>query len=156
MQNNINFFMQEALKQAELALAAGEIPVGAVIVNSTSQEIIAKSHNMVEKLKNPTLHAEIIVINQACHYLDSKNLSNCDLYVTLEPCAMCAAAISQARIRQLFYAAADLKQGAVEHGVRFFTSPSCFHRPAIYLDILAEPSTQLLKTFFKNLRVPPL
>ncbi len=148
----INPFMQEALLQAEIAYKAGEVPVGAIIVDSTKNLIIAKTYNLVEKRKNPLMHAEVLAINEACAFLGDKYLVHCDLYVTLEPCAMCAAAISYAKIRRLIYAASDYKQGAVEHNGRFFTTQSCFHRPEIYPNISATPATILLQEFFKNLR----
>lgn len=147
-----NFFMDEALKQAQLALDNNEIPVGAIIVNRISNKVIAKAHNIVEKTKNPVLHAEIVAINQSCQILASKNLSDCDIYVTLEPCAMCSAAISFARIGRLFYAANDPKQGAIENGGRFFNSKSCFYRPEIYGGFSAKISENIIKEFFKKLR----
>jgi len=146
-----NLYMQEALKQAKLAYQENEIPVGAVIVNSSNKEIICVAHNLVEQQKNPLLHAEIIAINNACAAISSKNLSGYDIYVTLEPCAMCAAAISYSRIDRLYYGASDLKQGAVENGIRFFTQSSCFHRPEIYPS-LSEQCSVLMKDFFQQLR----
>ncbi len=147
-----NFFMEEALKQAQLALDNNEIPVGAVIVNRVSNKVIAKTHNIVEQVNNPILHAEIVAINQSCQILASKNLSDCDMYVTLEPCAMCSAAISFARMGRLFYAANDPKQGAVENGGRFFNSKSCFYRPEIYSGFSAKFSENLIRKFFKKIR----
>ncbi|WP_341752338.1 MULTISPECIES: nucleoside deaminase [unclassified Candidatus Tisiphia] len=144
--------MEEALKQAQFALNENEIPVGAVIVNRISNKVIAKAHNIVEQTKNPLLHAEIVAINQSCQILSSKNLSDCDMYVTLEPCTMCAAAISFARIGRLFYAANDPKQGGVENGGRFFNSKSCFYHPEIYSGFSAEISENLMKEFFKKVR----
>ena len=148
-----NFFMEEALKQAKLAFDEDEVPVGAIIIDRLSQKIITKSHNIVEQTKNPLLHAEIVAINQSCQILSSKNLSDCDMYVTLEPCAMCAGAISFARIGRLFYATSDEKQGSVENGTRFFNSNSCFHRPEVYHVLSAEISENLIKAFFKKIRV---
>ena len=147
-----NDYMQEAIKQAEIALLSNEIPVGAVIVEHKSGKIVSKAHNLMQQKNNPTFHAEIVAINSACDILGSKNLSNCDIYVSLEPCAMCAAAISYARLRRLFYSASDPKQGAVENGVRFFTSTSCFHCPEIYLGLMSEISLQLMKSFFSKIR----
>ncbi|MFU7501553.1 MAG: nucleoside deaminase [Candidatus Tisiphia sp.] len=147
-----NFFTEEALKQAQLAFNENEIPVGAIIVNRISNKVISKAHNIVEQTKNPLLHAEIIAINQSCQILSSKNLSDCDMYVTLEPCTMCAAAISFARIGRLFYAANDPKQGGVENGGRFFNSKSCFYHPEIYSGFSAKISENLMKEFFKKVR----
>lgn len=144
--------MQIALEQARQACESGEVPVGALLVHRQKNEIIAARHNMVEAKSNPLLHAEMMVIEEACTKISSKNLCEYDLYVTLEPCAMCASAISHARIGRLFYAASDIKQGAVEHGVRFFTSNSCFHRPEIFSGILSEESQIMLQNFFKIAR----
>ncbi|MDD9334593.1 MULTISPECIES: nucleoside deaminase [unclassified Candidatus Tisiphia] len=144
--------MEEALKQAQFAFNENEIPVGAIIVNRISNKVISKAHNIVEQTKNPLLHAEIVAINQSCQILSSKNLSDCDMYVTLEPCTMCAAAISFARIGRLFYAANDPKQGGVENGGRFFNSKSCFYHPEIYSGFSAEISENLMKEFFKKVR----
>lgn len=145
-------FMDLALSQAKLAAAQGEVPVGCVVVDRASGEVIASAHNLCEQEKNANLHAEILVINEACKILDSKNLSDLDLYVTLEPCTMCASAIANARIGRIYYGAADEKQGAVENGVRFFTAGSCMHRPEIYSGVKSEESEELLKKFFKSLR----
>ena len=147
-----NFFMNMALEQAEQAFSENEVPVGAVIVNRLSKEIISKAYNMVEQGSNSTLHAEMIAINKSCNALKSKNLSDCDIYITLEPCAMCSTAISLARIGRLFYSANDKKQGAVENGLRYFTSSSCFHRPEIYPGFGSEFSVQLIKKFFSKIR----
>lgn len=147
-----NQYMRQALENALFAGAADEVPVGAIIVVRDSGEVIAKSYNKVEEENNPLRHAEMIAIEAACKRLKSKNLSSCDMYVTLEPCAMCAAAISYARIGRLFYGAADEKQGAVENGPRFFTQSTCLHRPEIYDGIMAEESANLMRNFFSNLR----
>ncbi|PCJ29711.1 MAG: tRNA-specific adenosine deaminase [Rickettsiales bacterium] len=147
-----NKFMRAALIEAEKAYAAGEIPVGCVIVCKDTGQIIARAHNIMQKNNNPNMHAEIIAINHACGQLGNKSLSNCDLYVTLEPCTMCASAISNARLACLYYGASDPKQGAVEHGVRFYTSNSCFHRPEIYYGLYCEESEELMKGFFSQLR----
>ncbi|MCC8417604.1 MAG: nucleoside deaminase [Rickettsia endosymbiont of Bryobia graminum] len=144
--------MQEALKQAQIANDQDEIPVGVVIVDRTANKIIVRSHNMVEQRSNSLLHAEIVAINKASEILSQKNLQNHDIYVTLEPCMMCAAAISFSRISRLFYAASDPKQGGVEHGESFFSSKSCFHRPEIYSDILSDCAEKLMKNFFKKIR----
>lgn len=148
----MNRFMLIALEEAKKAVIASEVPVGAVIVRREDGEVIALGHNQVENKQNPTMHAEMLVINEACKKLQVKNLSEYDLYVTLEPCAMCACAISHARLGRLFYGASEPKTGAVESGVRFFTSSNCHHRPEIYPGMMAEESRQLLQDFFKNLR----
>ncbi|MCC8369360.1 MAG: nucleoside deaminase [Rickettsia endosymbiont of Oxypoda opaca] len=147
-----NFFMQEALKQARLAFGKNEIPVGAVIVDRVNQKIIAVAHNITEEKNNALFHAEIIAINKACRILGSKNLIGHDIYVTLEPCAMCAGAIAHSRLSRLFYGTNDPKQGAIESNLRFFNSKACFHRPEIYGDILALESKILMKSFFKKIR----
>lgn len=147
-----NHFMRLALDSAIHAKDVAEVPVGAIIVRRDTKEIIVQSHNMVECSRNPLFHAEILAINQACKLLGEKYLYEYDLYVTLEPCSMCAAAISLARIGRLFYGASDPKFGGVEHGVRFFTSGNCHHRPEIYPGINQQESADILIDFFKNLR----
>jgi len=143
--------MQQALLEAKKAFENNEVPVGCVIADSEGN-IISRAHNLVEKTQNPNFHAEMIAIDEACKKLGSKNLENYDIYVTLEPCTMCASAIANSRITRLYYGALDDKHGAVENGVRFFTSKSCFHRPEIYSGIYAEESTELLKSFFSKIR----
>lgn len=145
-------FMQVAVSEALKAYEEGEVPIGAVIVNTLTNEIIIKTHNLVEQRNNSTMHAEIIAINQACEILGTKVLPKCDIYITLEPCSMCSAAISLVRINRLFYASHDPKQGAVENGVKFFSSSNCFHRPEIYQGLMEKESKELLKKFFKALR----
>jgi len=145
-------YMELALSEAKKAYNIGEIPVGCVIVDNTCGEVIAQSHNVMQLNKNPNFHAEMLAIDIACKKKDNKVLSNCDLYVTLEPCTMCASAISNVRINRLYYAASDIKQGAVENGVRFYTSNSCMHRPEIYSGINAYESMELIKSFFSKLR----
>ena len=147
-----NQYMEEALQQAECAMYMNEVPVGAVIVNRFDNFIIAKAYNQVEMKKNATLHAEIVAISVAAQKVQAKNLNSCDIYITLEPCAMCAAALSYSRIGRIFYAASDPKQGAVEHGIRFFSQESCFYKPEVYNGILAVESSELLKKFFTSLR----
>lgn len=147
-----NPYMELALKEAELASLRGEIPVGAVIVNSSTNKIIAMKANEVEKLKDPTAHAELLVIKEVCNFFGSKIINNCDLYVTLEPCPMCAHAISLARIRRLYFGAYDIKGGGVQHGARVFSAKSCHHTPEIYEGIEAFKSEKLLKEFFQQLR----
>lgn len=148
----IDRFMSRAIAEAESALEKGEVPVGAVVTHKITGDIIATAHNLMETSGNPTCHAEILAISEACKKLSSKNLSDCDIYVTLEPCTMCASAISHARIARLFYGAPDIKGGAVENGVRFFTSSTCHHRPEIYPGIMAAESSDLLRMFFNTLR----
>ena len=139
-------FMQMALEEARAAEARGEVPVGCVIVRDG--KVIARAGNRTLADKDPTAHAELLAIRQAAVALGSERLTDCDLYVTLEPCTMCAAAMSFARIRRLYFGAADPKGGAVEHGVRFFAAPTCHHRPDVYGGIHESESAALLKDFF--------
>ncbi len=139
-------FMQLALEEARAAQAGGEVPVGCVIARNG--EVIARAGNRTVADKDPTAHAELLAIRQAAAKLGSERLTDCDLYVTLEPCAMCAAAMAFARIRRLYFGAADPKGGAVEHGVRFFSSPTCHHRPEVYGGINESESAGLLRAFF--------
>ena len=143
-------FMELALDEAEAAGKRGEVPVGAVIVRENA--VIARAGNRMVELKDPTGHAELLAIRQACAALDNTRLEGCDLYVTLEPCAMCAAAISFARIRRLYYGAGDEKGGAVEHGPGFFAQPTCHHAPEVYGGIDEVRSADLLRTFFAQRR----
>jgi tRNA(adenine34) deaminase len=140
-------FMELALDEAQTARAAGEVPIGCVIVRDG--DLIAQAGNRTLADRDPTAHAEMLAIRQAAAQLGSERLSDCDLYVTLEPCAMCAAAISFARIRRLYYGAADPKGGAVDNGVRFFASPTCHHRPEVYGGIGESEAAALLKEFFR-------
>lgn len=142
--------MIEAINQAKIAFEKDEVPVGAVLVENG--EIIAKSHNLNISLNDPTGHAEILVLREAAKIKNSPRLDGCDLYVTLEPCAMCAAAIALARIKRVYYAASDEKFGAVENGARIFHSSSCHHQPEIYSGINEEESKNLLQSFFKSKR----
>jgi tRNA(adenine34) deaminase len=139
--------MDLALAEAEAAGLSGEVPIGSVVV-SASGEVLARAGNRTLQLRDPTAHAELLAIREACAKLGGERLVDCDLYVTLEPCAMCAAAISFARIRRLYFGAADLKAGAVEHGPRFFTQPTCHHAPEIYGGIGEARAAELLKRFF--------
>jgi tRNA(adenine34) deaminase len=139
--------MDLALAKAEAAGADGEVPVGAVVVSSEG-EVLAAAGNRTLASRDPTAHAELIAIREACAKLGSERLTGCDLYVTLEPCAMCAAAISFARIRRLYFGAADPKGGAVEHGVRFFADPTCHHVPDVYGGIGEARAADLLRRFF--------
>ena len=143
-------FMDDALSEARAADAAGEVPVGCVIVRAG--QIVARAGNRTLRDRDPTAHAEMLAIRQAAAALGSERLTDCDLYVTLEPCAMCAAALSFARIRRLYYGAADPKGGAVDNGVRFFGSPTCHHRPEVYGGIGETEAAGLLKEFFRARR----
>jgi len=144
--------MARALEEAERAFARGEVPVGAVLVDGASGAVLAACGNRVEELHDPTAHAELLAIRQAAAAQGAPRLEACDLYVTLEPCAMCAAAISFARLRRLYFAAADPKGGAVEHGPRFFQQPTCHHRPEIYGGIDGARAAALLRNFFSARR----
>jgi tRNA(adenine34) deaminase len=139
--------MDLALAEAEAARDRGEVPIGAVVLGPDGM-VLAKAGNRTLELRDPTAHAELIAIREACAKLGSERLVACDLYVTLEPCAMCAAAISFARIRRLYFGAADEKGGAVEHGPRFFLQPTCHHAPEIYGGISEAAAAALLKDFF--------
>ncbi|WP_457936171.1 nucleoside deaminase [Mesorhizobium sp. 10J20-29] len=143
-------FMTEALSEAEAAGARGEVPIGAIIVQGG--EIIARAGNRTRELPDSTAHAEMLVIREASQRLSAERLGECDLYVTLEPCTMCAAAISFARIRRLYFGAADPKGGAVISGVSFFSSPTCHHAPEVYPGIGEIGSSELLKRFFRERR----
>jgi tRNA(adenine34) deaminase len=143
-------FMDLALTEARSAQAAGEVPVGCVIVRDGA--VIAQTGNRTITDRDPTAHAEMLAIRAAARALGSERLTECDLYVTLEPCAMCATAISFARIRRLYYGAADPKGGAVDNGVRFFAQPTCHHRPEVYSAVGEEASGTLLREFFKARR----
>lgn len=144
--------MELALEEAERAAAAGEVPVGAVLIEAASGAVLAVSGNLVETGHDPTAHAEMLVLRAGAAKRASPRLEDCDLYVTLEPCAMCAAAISFARIRRLYFGAYDPKGGAVEHGARFFELPTCHHRPEIYGGIEEARAAALLKQFFAERR----
>jgi tRNA(Arg) A34 adenosine deaminase TadA len=144
--------MDEALRLAAEAAAAGEVPVGAVIV-SADGEVLAQSRNQMTHLIDPTAHAEMLAIHAACARRGSPRLPDCDIYVTLEPCAMCAAAISFARVRRLYFGAGDPKGGAVEHGPRFFSQPTCHHAPEVYGGLGEGPSAALLRAFFEARRL---
>jgi len=143
-------FMDQALAEARAAQAAGEVPVGCVIVRDGT--VVASAGNRTITDRDPTAHAEMLAIRAAARTLGSERLTDCDLYVTLEPCAMCATAMSFARIRRLYYGAADPKGGAVDNGVRFFGQPTCHHRPEVYSAVGEEASAALLREFFKARR----
>jgi len=143
-------FMDRALEEAEAAGARGEVPVGAVMV--CGGETIAASGNRTRELNDVTAHAEVLVIRGAAERLGTERLTECDLYVTLEPCTLCAAAISLARIRRLYYGAGDPKAGGVDHGVRFFGAPTCHHAPEVYSGIGESAASALLRGFFRSRR----
>jgi len=142
--------MHAALEQARLAAARGEVPVGAVIVQNSV--IIAASGNRVVECDDPTAHAEMLVIRAACTAIGNARLNECDLYVTLEPCPMCATAISFARIRRVYFGAYDPKGGGVEHGARIFHQPTCHHTPEVIGGLMEGECGLLLKEFFKERR----
>jgi tRNA(adenine34) deaminase len=139
--------IEMALAEARAAAERGEVPVGAVVVNAAGV-VLAKAGNRTRELNDPTAHAEMLVIRAAAAALNQERLTGCDLYVTLEPCPMCAAAISFARIRRLYFGASDVKGGAVENGVRFFNQPTCHHAPEIYGGLAETEASSLLKVFF--------
>jgi tRNA(adenine34) deaminase len=144
--------MQRALAEAEKAAAAGEVPVGAVLVDGESGAVLAAAHNRVDTDHDPTAHAEMLVIRAAARERGEKRLEACDLYVTLEPCPMCAQAISFARLRRVYYGAADPKGGGVEHGPRIFSQPTCHHRPEVYGGFEEVRAGELLRAFFRTRR----
>ncbi|MGH7000800.1 MAG: nucleoside deaminase [Stellaceae bacterium] len=143
--------MALALSAAERAAAAGEVPVGAVLVD-VNGVVLAQSANRVEALADPTAHAELLALREGARLRGRPILDDCDLYVTLEPCAMCAGAIALARIRRLYFGAGDPKGGAVEHGPRFFRQPTCHHRPDVYGGIDGTRAGELLRRFFADRR----
>jgi tRNA(adenine34) deaminase len=143
-------FMAMALDEARAAGARGEVPVGCVIVRDGA--VIARAGNRTLADRDPTAHAEIIAIRAAAASLGSERLDGCDLYVTLEPCTMCAGAVAFARVRRLYYGAADAKGGAVDNGVKFFASPACHHRPEVYGGMAEAEAAALLKEFFRERR----
>ena len=143
--------MAIAMQEAEAAAARGEVPVGACVV-SPDGSILAQAGNRTLELRDPTAHAEMLVLREAAAKLGSERLSDCDLHVTLEPCAMCAGAISHARIRRVYFGADDPKMGAVEHGPRFFQQPTCHHAPEVYGGIGGVAAAALLRDFFKSRR----
>ena len=142
--------MDDALAEARAAQAADEVPVGCVIVRAGA--VIARAGNRTLRDHDPTAHCEMLAVRAAAAALGTERLTDCDLYVTLEPCAMCAAAISFARIRRLYYGAADPKGGAVDNGVRFFASPTCHHKPEVYGGMSESEAAGMLREFFKARR----
>jgi tRNA(adenine34) deaminase len=143
--------MERALAQARAAAERGEVPIGAVIV-APSGEVLAEAGNRTEELRDPTAHAEMLAIRAAAAKLGAPRLVECDLHVTLEPCPMCAQAISFARIRRLYWGASDPKGGGVEHGPRIFDQPTCHHRPELYPGIADAEAGALLRAFFRERR----
>jgi len=142
--------MGDALDLAHAAITVDEVPVGAVVVRNG--KIIGQGHNRTRIDHDPTAHAEIVAIRQATEFLGNDRLEDCDLWVTLEPCTMCAGAIAHARLRRLYYGADDPKGGAVDSGVRFFEAPTCHHKPEVYAGIDGESSAKLLMEFFRGRR----
>ena len=143
-------FMEMAMEEARKAEARGEVPIGAVLVQAGT--VVARAGNQTIADNDPTAHAEILVIRKACAQFGSQRLPDCDLYVTLEPCPMCATAISFARIRRLYFGASDIKGGAVESGPRLYSQPTCHHAPEIYSGIHERQCADLLKQFFQSRR----
>lgn len=143
--------MELALEEASAAAEREEVPIGAILV--LDGKVIARSGNQTRALNDPTAHAEIAVIRMACEALGQERLPGADLYVTLEPCTMCAAAISFARIRRLYYGAEDPKGGAVDSGVRFFNQPTCHHAPDVYSGLAERESAEILRQFFQQKRI---
>ena len=150
MQRDTPSFMDLALAEAAAAAERGEVPVGAVLVRGG--DIVAAEGNRTRELADVTAHAEVLAIRAAAAKLGTERLGECDLYVTLEPCTLCAAAISFARLRRLYYGAADPKGGGVENGVRFFASPTCHHAPEVYSGIGEQEAAALLRRFFRDRR----
>lgn len=142
--------MRLALEQAEAGAQAGEVPIGAVVVKDGA--VIAAAHNAPRGLHDPTAHAEVLAIRAAAQALGNERLDGCELWVTLEPCPMCAGAIAHARIERLYYAAADPKGGAVEHGARVFEHEQCLHRPEVYSGMGEEVAGEMLRGFFRDRR----
>jgi tRNA(Arg) A34 adenosine deaminase TadA len=143
--------MERALAQARLAAQRGEVPIGAVIVGPDGT-VLAEAGNRTEGDRDPTAHAELLAIRAAAARLGAPRLVDCDLHVTLEPCPMCAQAIAFARVRRVYYGAADPKGGGIEHGPRIFSQPTCHHRPEIYAGIAEQAASQLLRDFFRERR----
>src|SRR3546814_6130132 len=150
-----NDFMVQALEQARRGAVAGEVPVGALIVHGPSRRILARAHNEVEARADPTAHAELLAIRRAAAAMGAPRLTECDLYVTLEPCPMCAQAIAFARLRRLYYGADDPKGGGVDNGPRIFAQPSCHHKPEIYGGIAGNEAAAILRQFIDRKSTRP-
>ncbi|MDR1475155.1 MAG: nucleoside deaminase [Holosporales bacterium] len=146
--------MKIAIEQAKKAKELKEIPVGAVMVSAKSKQVLSTGHNTVYKDRDPTAHAEINIIRKTSKTLGTTKLDMCDMYVTLEPCAMCAAAISLARIKRVFFGAYDVKGGGVEHGVRFFSAEMCLYAPEVFGGLMEIECRSMLEAFFSELRKP--
>ncbi len=149
---SIEDYMNIALKLAQKAIEQDEIPVGCLIVDPKTNKIIAATHNLSQHSEDATSHAEILAIREACQKLGQNRLRDMDMYVTLEPCTMCTAAISFARIKNLYFGAFDEKGGAVVNGIKFYEQPTCHHRPNVFGGILEDECSKILKEFFKNKR----
>lgn len=145
--------MYAALQEAAEAARRGEVPVGALVLGPDNQ-LLSKAGNRIVQLKDPTAHAEILAIREACRKTGWERLVDCTLYVTLEPCAMCAGALSLARLKTIYYGAPDPKGGAIHHGPKFYDQPTCHHRPTVIHGILEKECSTILKEFFKRLREP--
>lgn len=145
-------YMALAMAEAESAAQRGEVPVGAVVVEAGTGAVLSRAGNETEARADPTAHAEIVALRAACAVRGRPRLPDCDLYVTLEPCTLCAAAISFARIRRLVYGAQDPKGGGVAHGARFYAQQTCHHRPEVNCGVMAESSAALLRAFFRARR----
>ena len=152
MIRNSETYMEMALLEAQSAAERGEVPVGCVIVDAGSGDVLARTGNRTEELDDPTAHAELLAIREASSKAGSARLTGCDLYVTLEPCAMCATAISFARIRRVYFGAYDPKMGGVEHGPTIFAQPTCHHSPEVYGGLHESAAAELLKVFFRERR----
>ena len=144
--------MRRAMALAQTAAEVGEAPIGAVVVDPATREVVAEAYNEPIRLNEPTGHAEVLALRSAAAKLENYRLSGLTLYVTLEPCAMCAGAISHARIGRVVYGASDAKGGAVEHGPRYFEQPTCHSRPVVESGLLADEASALLKSFFRARR----
>lgn len=147
-----NGYMALAIDEAKAAAMRGEVPVGAVVVDVATGDVLGRAGNRVEELNDPTAHAELLAVREACIRKDSARLPGCDLYVTLEPCAMCATALSFARIRRVYYGAYDPKGGGVDHGARIYERNTCHHRPDVIGGLSEKECGDLLKLFFKDRR----
>ena len=152
MMNDPPSLMDLAMAEAEAARDRGEVPVGAVVVDGRSGAVLARAGNAVEAMHDPTAHAEMLAIREAAAKRGTARLVDCDIYVTLEPCAMCAQAIAFARLRRLYFGAADPKGGGVEHGARIFRQPTCHHRPEVIGGIQESRAAALLRSFFEERR----
>ena len=148
---NLKKYMKIAFSEAKKAFDKGEVPIGAVIVSETGK-IIAKAHNLTETKKNPLCHAEILAIQKACKKINEKYLMNCSIFITLEPCPMCATAISLAKIKNIYFASTDEKGGAIVNGIKVYENAKNLYKPKVFYGYLKEESSEILKKFFKNLR----